>query len=123
MWCEEQALLFRDLHTAEQIRLATSPGAAKALGRSVRGFVNAIWMEHRSSIVIEGNHAKFSQAADLRTFLVSTNRRVLVEASPVDPVWGIGLAGDDEHAENPVTWRGLNLLGFALMAVRERLAG
>ncbi|CAM5259864.1 NADAR domain-containing protein OS=Streptomyces fumanus OX=67302 GN=GCM10018772_52590 PE=4 SV=1 [Streptomyces fumanus] len=62
-------------------------------------------------------------AADgaLREFLLGTGDRVLVEASPVDPVWGIGLAADDEAAADPERWQGANLLGFALMAARERL--
>ena len=93
----------------------------KALGRGVRGFEEPIWRQNRSSIVIEGNYAKFSQSAALREFLVGTKHRVLVEASPVDKIWGIGLGADDPHAENPLEWRGLNLLGFALMDVRERL--
>ncbi|MDG4865613.1 NADAR domain-containing protein, partial [Streptomyces sp. T-3] len=64
-------------------------------------------------------------AADdaLRSFLLGTGERVLVEASPLDRVWGIGLAKDDERADDPARWRGLNLLGFALMEARERLSG
>jgi ribA/ribD-fused uncharacterized protein len=93
----------------------------KALGRGVRGFEELIWRQHRVSIVVEGNYAKFSQSEPLRDFLIGTKHRVLVEASPVDKIWGIGLAGDDPRAENPLEWRGLNLLGFALMDVRERL--
>ena len=117
-----KALLFSDHDAAEKIRRAPNPGAAKALGRSVRGFVDSIWLEHRSPIVVDGNYAKFSQSEALREYLLSTKQRVLVEASPVDRVWGIGLAADDEHVQNPLKWRGLNLLGFALMRVRERLA-
>ncbi|MFD7659407.1 NADAR domain-containing protein, partial [Actinosynnema sp. NPDC059797] len=59
--------------------------------------------------------------ADLRTSLLSTGDRVLVEASPVDRIWGIGLAADDERALDPASWRGLNLLGEALTRVRELL--
>ena len=117
-----KALLFADHAAAEQILRAPSPAAAKSLGRSVQGFVESVWNEHRSTIVVDGNVAKFSQSGALREFLLNTKDRVLVEASPVDRVWGIGLAADDERAENPLMWRGLNLLGFALMTVRERLA-
>lgn len=116
-----KALLFGDDVAAEQILRAPNPAAVKALGRSVRGFVDSVWAEHRSAIVVDGNHAKFSQSPALRAYLLGTKERVLVEASPVDRVWGIGLAADDEHADNPLMWRGLNLLGFALMTVRERL--
>ncbi|HPV25483.1 MAG TPA: NADAR family protein, partial [Casimicrobium sp.] len=64
---------------------------------------------------------KFSQSTELREFLLSTNHRVLVEASPVDRIWGIGLSATDSGADNPNLWNGLNLLGFALMSVRARL--
>jgi ribA/ribD-fused uncharacterized protein len=116
-----KAKLFDDDETAKRIIEAAGPAAVKALGRGVRGFEEAIWQQHRVSIVVEGNHAKFSQSASLRDFLVGTKQQVLVEASPVDKIWGIGLAADDPHADNPLQWRGLNLLGFALMDVRERL--
>lgn len=116
-----KAQLFNDDETARRILSSSGPEAVKALGRGVRGFQEPIWQQSRVSIVVEGNLAKFSQCAPLRDFLVGTKHRVLVEASPVDKVWGIGLAADDPHAENPLEWRGLNLLGFALMDVREQL--
>jgi ribA/ribD-fused uncharacterized protein len=62
-----------------------------------------------------------TQHPDLREFLLGTGDRVLVEASPQDRIWGIGLAADDERASVPEQWLGLNLLGFALMEVRHRL--
>lgn len=70
-----------------------------------------------------GSAAKFGQDAALRSYLVGTGTRVLVEASPLDRVWGIGLAADDPRAADPAAWRGLNLLGFALMEARDRLSG
>ena len=72
--------------------------------------------------MVRGNAAKFGQHAAFRAFLLDTHDRVLVEASPVDAIWGIGLAQEDARALNPVAWRGLNLLGFALMEVRAHLA-
>ena len=75
-------------------------------------------MKSRFSIVVRANEAKFTQNVELRQFLKQTGSRVLVEASPVDKIWGIGLAQDDEKANNPNLWSGLNLLGFALMQVR-----
>jgi ribA/ribD-fused uncharacterized protein len=116
-----KALLFGDDETAQRVLRANIPGEAKALGRSVRGFDEAVWQRHRIDIVIAGNTAKFSQAAHLRSFLLSTQDRVLVEASPVDRIWGIGLAPDHRDIQDPSRWRGLNLLGFALMDVREAL--
>lgn len=71
--------------------------------------------------MVRGNIAKFGQHPELRDFLLSTRDRVLVEASPRDRVWGIGLSASDERATSPATWQGLNLLGFALMAARDGL--
>lgn len=71
--------------------------------------------------MVAGNLAKFDQHPALRAFLLATGQRVLVEASPVDRIWGIGLNRDDPAAGEPGRWRGLNLLGFALMQVREAL--
>lgn len=68
--------------------------------------------------MVRANEAKFGQNAELGRFLKQTGARILVEASPVDRIWGIGLAQDDERATNPNLWRGLNLLGFALIQVR-----
>lgn len=115
----EKASLFDDHATKELILQASSPGAAKALGRQVRGFDEEVWLQHRFEIVVRANQAKFAQNPDLSAFLKQTGTRVLVEASPVDRVWGIGLAQDDEQVNNPNQWRGLNLLGFALMRVRD----
>lgn len=95
---------------------------AKALGRQVRGFRESAWERERFAIVVRGNLAKSGQHPELREYLAGTRARVLAEASPTDRVWGIGLEASDSRAEDPRQWRGLNLLGFALMAVRDRLA-
>jgi ribA/ribD-fused uncharacterized protein len=77
----------------------------------------------RCEIVVAGTIAKFDQHPELGRFLAGTRDRVLVEASPLDRIWDIGLAADDERAEDPGRWRGLNLLGFALMEARDRRTG
>lgn len=115
----QKAALFGDLETRAQVLRAPNPGAAKALGRQVQGFDEAVWTENRFAIVVRANEAKFSQNPDLHQFLKTTGSRILVEASPVDKIWGIGLAHDDERARDPNAWLGLNLLGFALMQVRD----
>lgn len=116
-----KARLFEDEEMLQQILEAESPGEAKKLGRQVRNFDQVIWKEHRSAIVVEGNVHKFSQHEDLKAFLISTGERVIVEASPRDRIWGIGMGKNNENAERPENWRGLNLLGFALMEVRDRI--
>jgi ribA/ribD-fused uncharacterized protein len=115
----EKAALFGDREIRARVLQAGSPGAAKALGREVRGFDEATWVANRFSIVVRANTAKFAQNPEMGQFLQETGSHVLVEASPVDRIWGIGMARDHEKANNPNLWRGLNLLGFALMQVRD----
>lgn len=105
----------------DRILAYPDPAAAKAFGRKIDHFDQSVWLQHRFELVVQGNLAKFSQHADLQAFLLSTGNQVLAEASPVDPIRGIGLAEDDPRAANPAEWCGLNLLGFALMRVREQL--
>ena len=117
----QKAFLFNDKEIFAKITAANSPVEVKALGRQVRNFDEAVWNAKRFEIVVAGNLQKFLQNKDLKEFLLNTKDRVLVEASPVDRIWGIGLAADNEKATNPKRWNGLNLLGFALMEVRDML--
>lgn len=119
----EKARLFGDAEAERRVLDAGHPSVAKKAGRLVRGFDEVVWDRERFRIVVEGSVHKFAAHADLRGFLLGTGDRVLVEASPVDRVWGIGLAARDEGAGDPERWRGPNLLGFALMEARERLRG
>ena len=117
-----KAALFGESGIRDQVLTAATPAHAKALGRQIAGFDDAVWERERMRIVVEANVGKFGQNATLRDYLVQTGEQVLVEASPVDCIWGIGLAADHPDAANPSQWQGLNLLGFALMEVRARLA-
>jgi ribA/ribD-fused uncharacterized protein len=117
-----KAWLFGDDAAAAEILAAGHPGEAKKLGRTVRGFDEDLWNAHRFDIVVRGNTAKFGQHPELARYLLGTRNRILVEASPYDRIWGIGLTGDDERAASPATWRGLNLLGFGLMSARDELS-
>ena len=117
----EKARLFGDVDVEARVLAASTPEDAKALGREVQPFDSARWESARFDAVVRGNLAKFGQNPHLWRFLDSTGDAVLVEASPVDAIWGIGLAEDDPRAPRPEEWRGLNLLGFALMEVRARL--
>lgn len=117
----QKALLFGDKEIFDKIRRSKSPGEAKELGRQVKNFEEDIWNKHRLDIVVNGNLHKFGQDSNLKAFLLSTKDRVLVEASPVDNIWGIGLSADNKDRENPRLWKGLNLLGFSLMTVRDIL--
>ncbi|MET8249250.1 NADAR family protein [Streptomyces sp. NPDC005202] len=116
-----KARLFQDAEAERRVLAAEHPAEAKKAGRLVRGFDEGVWERERFRIVVEGSVHKCAAHPDLREFLLGTGERVLVEASPVDRVWGIGLTADDEAATDPERWRGPNLLGFALMEARERL--
>ncbi len=117
----QKAILFGDDETLKLILEAPTPNQAKALGREVKNFDNAIWEQHRFDFVATGNLHKFEQNKDLKAFLLATGDKILVEASPYDQVWGIGLTANAPNVTDPTTWRGLNLLGFALMKTRDEL--
>lgn len=118
----EKARLFQDDEMLQLILQAKSPAEAKKLGRRVRDFDPDTWDQYKYDIVKEGNYHKFSQNEELKQFLLHTYQRILVEASPLDPIWGIGMAADEPGVENPNHWKGSNLLGFALMEVRDQIA-
>lgn len=117
----EKARLFNDVEIECQILNVNEPAQAKDLGRKIKGYSEDIWVEKRFEIVVQGNIHKFTQHPELKEFLLNTKDRLIVEASPVDTIWGNGLSKDSKDIENPHKWRGFNLLGFALMEVRERI--
>lgn len=118
-----KAQIFGDEQMRGHILRAQSPAEAKKLGRKVKGFDGATWDAHKVRVVTEASVAKFGSDPALRSYLLGTGTRVLVEASPVDRIWGVGLSADDPKISNPQLWRGENLLGFALMSARETLRG
>ncbi|MBN3776627.1 NADAR family protein [Burkholderia sp. Ac-20345] len=117
-----KALLFDDHATAAEILASRSPREQKRLGRSVRGFDEAGWLHVRESIMFVGCREKFRQNEAFAAALRETGSTILVEASPFDRVWGIGLAERDRRIADPSAWQGLNLLGNALMRVRDVLS-
>ena len=118
----EKARLFGDPDAEQAAIAAEHPAQAKAAGRLVQGFDDATWIRARFAIVVAGNVAKFGQHRDLGDHLLATGERVLVEASPRDRIWGIGLGARNERATDATRWRVENLLWFALMEARARLA-
>lgn len=117
----EKARLFGDNMVLAQILATDDPRAHKRLGRKVGNFSEDAWNQNREDIVYRGNMAKFGQDDGLRDLLMETGDRTLVEASPYDRIWGIGLKSTDADAEDPARWQGLNLLGKVLMRVRSDL--
>ena len=117
----QKARLFGDDEMLSAILACEHPGDAKKLGRNVSNFDGALWDQHNFEYVVAGNVAKFEQNPPYKDFLLNTKERVLVEGSPRDRIWAIGMGASNPDACNPTNWRGKNLLGFALMMARERL--
>lgn len=122
--CAEQfmmyskAILFRDFVSAKAILEAKTPREQKLLGRKIQNFDEDQWKIFREGIVFTGNYAKFCQNPKLKEQLIGTKGTLLVEASPKDLIWGIGFKADDPRANDPMQWRGQNLLGNVLTRVR-----
>ncbi|KAF6842242.1 hypothetical protein CMUS01_03307 [Colletotrichum musicola] len=115
-----KALLFSDPEVALDILKASHPRQVKSLGRRVRNFEEEQWNEERERIVREGNLLKFRASDELRQKLLDTGERELVEASPMDRIWGIGFSPERAPGSDRRRW-GLNLLGKVLMEVRAVL--
>lgn len=111
-------MLFGDTYIAKEILADPIPRKQKALGRKVKGFVSEIWEQECFAIMVKGCLQKFLQNPDLKEKLLATDDLVLVEASPHDTIWGIGMDENHPDATNPKKWLGLNLLGLVLMEVR-----
>lgn len=123
MFCK--AARFGDAESQRQIFATDMPRKMKAIGRKVQGFDEEVWSEIKVKVVETGNYAKFTQDENLKKLLLDTGNNELIEASPFDPIWGIGYAAGTgaEKAEvmrNRQNW-GQNLLGKVLMEVRRRL--
>lgn len=117
----EKARMFGDEEMLAAILKAKHPKEMKEYGRAVKNFDKDVWENGRYEIVKRGNLAKFSQNPELAAYLKETKKRILVEASPRDRIWGIGMGQSNPDAENPSKWRGENLLGFVLTEVRDEL--
>lgn len=116
-----KARLFGDDEAARKILRSDDPNIAKKIGRKVKDFDDAVWKKHRYEIVVEGSVLKFGKNRQLQSFLLGTKDKILVEASPMDTIWGIGVGKGDPRATQPSEWPGENLLGFALMEARTIL--
>lgn len=119
MW--KKAMLFGDTDSAEKAIKANHPRDAKAVGRAVKGFVKKDWEENCKQFVYDGNYAKFTQNKACMDALMATGDTLLVEASPYDYIWGIGL--DEEQAKKipQKDWPGTNWLGEILTRLRDDL--
>ena len=117
----QKALTFNDLEIAKKVLQTSNPKDQKGLGRQIKGFDKDKWDSVCLGIVYKGNFAKFTQNPDLMSALLSTGDRLLVEASPLDKIWGIGMAEEDPAVDDPANWKGLNLLGWSITLVKQQL--
>jgi len=119
----QKATLFGDDKIAYEMLQNPFPGPVKDLGRQVKGFNEEVWDREKVGIVRLGNILKFTQSGELEDILLATGDTILVEASPYDRIWGIGLSEKSPHATDPSRWKGQNLLGYVLMDVRSIVRG
>jgi ribA/ribD-fused uncharacterized protein len=117
----QKAQIFEDKEIEKKIMETSDPKQIRLLGRKVKNFDEDTWNQLRYSVVLNGNYYKFAQNREMRKILLATNDKILVEASPLDTIWGIGYSESNPNVTSPQNWRGLNLLGFALMEVRDEL--
>ncbi|KVP75120.1 NADAR family protein [Burkholderia ubonensis] len=119
MWAK--ACIMGDLEMAAKMLTVSDPKTLKAMGRQVQNYQEALWVMYRRSVMVHGCYLKFCQNPAMKAQLLATGDRILVEASPDDVIWGIGLEESDPRCLDRQQWKGLNLLGEALMVVRALL--
>jgi hypothetical protein len=115
----KKALLFQDQEAYQNIMNTNSPRTQQDEGRKIKNFNQKVWDANCQTIVYQGNYYKFTQNQNLLDILLSTEGTILVEASPIDKIWGIGLAEDNKDALDLDKWKGQNLLGFILTNLRD----
>lgn len=116
-----KAAMFGDEIAAAAIMGTPSPWRQKAIGRTVAGYDEEVWARERFSMMVEVVYYKAMQDEEIKAYLLSTGDSVIVEASPEDPVWGIGMRADDPRAIDRSKWQGDNLLGEAWTVAREMI--
>ena len=126
-WCVEQFLtaqkarIFEDHETLKAILSSETSEQLHTLGRSIKNFDKKVWNSVSYSILTNGNYQKFIQNHELMRFLLSSEEKIIAQASMNDKIWGIGLDEKHESATNPCLWTGKNFLGFSLIEIRSEL--
>ena len=116
-----KALTFNDQESYDMIMYADNPRDQKAFGRRVKGFDTETWNEVCREFVYQGNLAKFTQNIKFKDELLKTGDKEIVEASPYDAIWGIGMGVEHEDIMDKSKWKGTNWLGEAVVRVRETI--
>lgn len=118
----KKAYMFRDYDALSKIMGTTDPRKQKQFGRQVKGFDKVEWEKHCRKFVYQANYAKFTQNPKMLKELMATGDKEIVEASPEDTIWGIGMHENDPDVLDKSKWLGTNWLGIAIMEVRETLS-
>ena len=114
-----KAIAFNDRETLKEIMNESHPRKIKKLGRQIVNFNSDTWDKYKYCVALIGNYCKFDQNEKMKQILINTGDNIIVEASPYDKIWGVGLDENDSRIMNPLYWEGENLLGFVLMKVRD----
>lgn len=116
-----KAKFFHDDEIADLIAETPNPKDNKNLGRRIQNYNEDAWRCVRLGFMVYANFLKFSQNQEFKIGLLNTGEKILVEASKVDKIWGVGLSQNDDLILDEKNWLGLNCLGSALMLVRKKL--
>lgn len=119
MWYK--AYEFNDEVALKRIEFESNPRDVKKIGRTIQNYNDELWNKSRLRIMMYVNYLKFTQNAEFLSELIATEDKILVEASPLDCIWGVGLAEDNPLILDEKNWKGQNLLGVSLMEVRKVL--
>lgn len=98
-----------------------NPRLIKQMGRNIIKYDEVKWSNIREQVVTLGNYYKFTQNPNLLDILLEHQNKTIVEASPEDKIWGIGLWENDARCLNRESWLGLNLLGISIMSARNMI--
>ena len=117
-----KAKFFNDDEKAREIvQFGSNPKIAKKLGREIKGYDEESWSKEREEAMYKAVFLKFSSDKKLSQQLIKTENKILVEGTPVDLIWGVGIKWDDNRILDEKNWKGNNLLGKVLMRVRKDL--
>lgn len=119
LFMQQKAVVFGDYDTLLKINKSKSPMDCKRLGRKVKGFDLDTWDKCKYAAMLTALDWKYRLCSDFRKALHASKDKILVEASPEDRIWGIGFHEDNAEG-NEDDW-GMNLLGKALMEIRNNV--
>ena len=116
-----KCMAFGDTVSAAAVLQTSDTARQQGIGRQAAGYIDSVWAGKRQMIVVRGLLAKFSQNEELKQKLLHTDDAILVECAGSDKIWACGIRLNDDRRRDAANWTGMNILGFALMEVRDML--